>query len=172
MEKLISRVRKRKKRKRGQRGKQKAIKVRAPITETKIKKAIKGSYGNIAVIARILDRPYATVYAYIKRAPALIREAIREEKERMADVAEKTVEDMITQRLDYGVASRTAKWYLERKHSDRGYMPKKENIIEGGNNPIRVQNHHLISVEELKTIDLPTRRKLLKEIEEKDTESE
>ena len=139
--------------------------VRAPLKSRIVIKALYGTYGNISALARILGRHYSTVYGYMKRAPEEVQEALRQEKERMADIAEKTVEDMMSQRLDFGVASRTARWYLERKHADRGYIPKKQTTIEGGKNPIQVQHEHLVAIEKIKTLSIEQRKEMLKEIE-------
>ena len=97
-----------------------------PITPHQLLRAIPHSNGNKSAIARRLGRSYSVVLKAINDAPDFVHEAIREERGRMGDIAEETVSEMIGQRLDFGVAARTSKWYLERKHKDRGYQPKKE----------------------------------------------
>ena len=59
-----------------------------------------------------------------------------------------------------------AKWYLERKHQDRGFKEKKELTLEGGKNPLHVKEEQIVSIETLKTIPLDVRKQLLQAIEE------
>jgi len=134
-------------------------------------KAIKDSTGSIRITAKRLNRPYGSIYTFIKRNPDA-QEALRVERERVADIAEETITEMMVQRLDFGTASRTARWLLERKHVDRGYRPSREVTVQGGKNPLKVQNEELISLDKLKSIPLDVRKQMLAEIEKGEEKEE
>ncbi len=59
-----------------------------------------------------------------------------------------------------GVASTTARWYLDRRHPDRGYGKKEELTLQGGRNPIQIENQTLLPIHELE-LDLATKKKVL-----------
>lgn len=63
-----------------------------------------------------------------------------------------TVHDTMSQRLDLSVASTTARWYLDRKHVDRGFGKKDQMTLEGGQNPLTLQHQTVIPIDKL---DLP-----------------
>ena len=132
-------------------------------------KAIKGSFGNINVIATRMNRPYSTVYVWIKQGPDYIQEMMREERERLVDIAEQTNVEMMLQRIHFPTAIRASHFVLTRhpQAEQRGYKEKSEVTIQGGKNPIQFQNEHILSIEKLKTIPIDVRKKMLYEIEEK-----
>ena len=165
MSALHTRIRKRKSKKKVK------VKRKRKITFNQLLKAIKDSEGSIRIIAERINRSYQTTYGLIKRSEDA-QEAIRIEQERVADIAEETISEMMTQRIDFGTASRTARWLLERKYVERGYRPSKETIIQGGKNPLKIQNEELISVDELKSIPLEVRKRMLEEMKEKKSSEE
>jgi hypothetical protein len=162
MDKLLERVRKRKKIKRRN--------IPMPITPRMLLKAIPGSMGNKSVVARRLDRPYATVLAAFKRSPDYVLEALREEQERVLDVAEETTAEMMMQRFHFPTAMRAAQFVLTNHPgaAERGYKERKELTIEGGDNPLKVLNAQIISVEELRAVPLDVRKKMLEEMKAKE----
>jgi len=141
------------------------VKRRVKTTEKQLLKAIKDTGGSIRIIAQRLDRPYRSVWGLIQNSPDA-REAIRIEQERVADIAEETIAEMMMQRVDFGTASRTARWLLERKHIERGYKPTKELTVQGGDNPLKVQSEKVLSLDELKSIPLEVRKRMLEEMQE------
>jgi hypothetical protein len=50
-----------------------------------------------------------------------IARAYKSEQETTGDLAEMTLREAMSQRLDISTAARTAQWWLERKHADRGF---------------------------------------------------
>jgi hypothetical protein len=90
-----------------------------------------------------------------------IRQALIKERNRVSELAETAVTDLIKQNKDLGEKGKNARWYLDRKVPD--YKPKKELTHEGGVNPIRRE-----STVNLAALNLPldTRRELLKRIQE------
>lgn len=159
---LQARARKRKN------GKRIKVKRKPKVTQRALLKAIKNTGGSIRIIAQRLDRSYRTTWGMIHDSPEA-QEAIRIEQERVADIAEETIAEMMMQRVDFGTASRTARWLLERKHVKRGYKPTKEVTVQGGENPLKVQSEELISMDKLKSIPLEVRKRMLEEMQEGDS---
>lgn len=91
------------------------------------------------------------------------RNLLKAETEKVGDIAEITVCESMQQRVDIGVASTTARWYLDRKHADRGYGKKEQLTLEGGQNPISI-NHTLIPIAAL-NLPLETKKEILKAME-------
>jgi len=136
------------------------------ITPARLKKAIKGSCGIRYRITKRLDCSYATLNKALKMEGddwEECRNLLKAEREKVGDIAEITVCESMQQRVDIGVASTTARWYLDRKHADRGYGKKDQLTLEGGSNPITMQ-HTLIPVEEL-NLSLQCKREILKAME-------
>jgi len=130
------------------------------ITKARAKHAIAESYGVITLIAARLGVTIGAFRNKIKDPKwGDIRELLNDEMEKIKDVAEKTVYDVMTQRLDIGAASVAARWYLEKKAKDRGYSeaPPGVNIL----------NQNLISVAAL-NLPIEVRRALLEAIEEQE----
>ena len=157
---LIARIRKRKTRKRIK------LKYNSPLTPEMVLKAIPDTFGNISVIAARLHRPYSTVCGWMKKAPDYVKEAMREEQERLVDIAEQTNLEMMTQRIHFPTAVRASHFILTRhpEADKRGYKDKTELTVQGGKNPIQLQNKHIVSVAQLKNIPLKDRKRLLEEM--------
>jgi len=95
-----------------------------------------------------------------------VRERLKTEGEIVGDLAEQTIIDSMSQRLDLGIASSNARWYLDRKHPDRGFCKRSEVKIEGGDNPLKVQT--IIPIHEL-NLPLKVKRQVLHAMREYDT---
>lgn len=136
-------------------------KPKARITKKRTLKAIEGSGGIATEIVKRLDCSPFTYYTTMRRPDwEPIRIALQVERDRVGDLAEDCVQFVIKQRGDLKAAANMAKWYLERKHTNRGFGKKSEITLEGGQNPLKV--NHLISVEGL---PLAVRKLLLMSIE-------
>lgn len=136
------------------------------ITPARLKKAIKGSCGIRHRIAERLGCAYATLNKALQMEGddwEECRNLFKAEREKVGDIAEITVCESMQQRVDIGVASTTARWYLDRKHADRGYGKKDQLTLEGGQNPINV-NHTIIPIAAL-NLPLETKREILKAME-------
>ena len=145
--------------------KSKRRKTPVKFTKAQFIKALAGTGGIAKQIAYNLDCARVTVYKWLKDAPDDILEALHDEIDSIGDVAENTVMRMMTQRLDFGVAARTAKWYLERKCTDRGYKERKELILEGGKTPFHVKNESVLPLDSL-NLPIETRKQILAAMEE------
>ena len=136
------------------------------ITPARLKKAIKGSGGIRLQITKRLECGYSTLNKALKMEGddwEECRNLLKAEKEKVGDIAEITVCESMQQKVDIGVASTTARWYLDRKHVDRGYGKKEQVTLEGGQNPISI-NHTLIPIAAL-NLPLETKREILKAME-------
>lgn len=139
---------------------------RLKITPARFKKALEGSRGIKGILTQRLDCTYYALNRALARegdAWDKCRYLYKLEQERVGDIAEITVCESMQQRLDIGVASTTARWYLDRKHVDRGYGKKEQVTLEGGQNPISI-NHTLIPIAAL-NLPLETKREILKAME-------
>jgi hypothetical protein len=136
------------------------------LTLQKIINAIPDSGGIIKRIAERLDCSYTHVCEQIKKHPEAV-DALAVERERVGDIAEETVLDMMRQRIDMGEAARTSRWYLERRHPDRGYVERKHTTIEGGDKPLHVQNETLLPIDSL-DLPLAVKKQILEAMEKKD----
>lgn len=142
------------------------------ITKCSFLKALQSSGGIYKTIAQRLNCSRETVSRWIKnKADEEALDAIKDEQDSVGDIAEETIKCMMKQRLDYGVASRTSRWFLERKHPNRGYKERKALEIEGGQNPLHIKNEVLLPLD---TLDLPldVRKKILEAMERKERENE
>ena len=136
------------------------------ITPVRLLKAIKGSGGIRLRITKRLECGYRTLDKALKMEGddwEECRNLLKAEREKVGDIAEITVCESMQQRVDIGVASTTARWYLDRKHADRGYGKKDQLTLEGGQNPINV-NHTIIPIAAL-NLPLETKREILKAME-------
>jgi len=147
-----------------------AVAPRGPaVTKARILKAIEHSGAIKSKIAQRLNVCLSAVERALKRADwPEVAEAFHEERERVADFAEMTVQEMISQRLDFGEASRTARWYLERRCPERGFVERKNVELNGGPNPLTIRNEATVSISSL-NLDLETRKKLLAAIEQSES---
>ena len=136
------------------------------IIPARLLKAIKGSCGVRSLITKRLGCSYATLNRALQMEGddwEECRNLLKAEREKVGDIAEITVCESMQQRVDIGVASTTARWYLDRKHADRGYGKKDQLTLEGGSNPITMQ-HTLIPIGEL-NLSLQCKREILKAME-------
>lgn len=139
---------------------------RLKITPARFKKALEGSHGLKGLLVQRLE---CTYYA-LNRAMAREGDAWDEcrylyklEQEKVGDLAERTIFEVMRSMKDVPVAAQTARWYLDRKHVDRGYGKKEQVTLEGGQNPISI-NHTLIPIAAL-NLPLETKRDILKAME-------
>ena len=93
MKKLISRARPRRA--------SKQHRIIFKINRKRFLKALESSFGNVSAIAQRLGKSTSSVYAYLREAPEDIKELFQLERERMYDVAEKTVVEMALQRIHF-----------------------------------------------------------------------
>jgi len=124
-------------------------------------KAIPGTGGILTVIANRLGCSYHSLYEVLKKKEGdkwdEVRYLLQMEREKVGDIAESTVIEMMGQRLDLSVASSTSKWFLSSKHADRGYVDRKQVTLNGGQNPLHVRMETTVPIEKL---DLPTEVKI------------
>jgi len=96
-----------------------------------------------------------------------VKEALQEEIDAVADIAEQTIRDAMSQRLDISTASRTAQWLLTRaRHKDRQLGDESRVILEGGDKPIHTVNENTVDIETL-SLPLEMRKAILEAIESK-----
>ncbi len=137
------------------------------ITKVRLLAAIEGSGGNVKVMAKRLKVTRATVYRRLKSMGELypeIGEALEQAEETVNDLAELTVVSIMKQRVDFGEASKNARWWLERKGVKRGFGNKTNLELEGGANPIKFEMHDQVSLESLK-LPLEVKLQILEAIE-------
>ncbi|MHA1344960.1 MAG: hypothetical protein ACTSO3_01035 [Candidatus Heimdallarchaeaceae archaeon] len=170
LSKLAKRARKRKTKQKTT----KVIKRKGKINPERLIKAIEDSYGNIETIAYKMNRSYAVIYKHIKNAPPEIKDIYDRENERILDVAEETVVDMAMQRLHFPTALNASKFILthHKKSESKGYKEKRQLTLEGGENPLKVQNENVVSLDEMKSWPLSLRKKMLAEMEEKEKDED
>lgn len=150
--------------------KKKKRKRNPPVSKRKFRHALKGTSGVLKEIAARLDTNPRQVRRYLLR-PGWedIRREWEEEKDRVLELAEDTVSEMILQRDDPKIAADTAKWFLERKGKHKGFGDKIQ--IEGGDKPIRHEVGVVVLDEKhLAEMSLEERKELLHKIESGDEE--
>lgn len=136
------------------------------LTPVRVKKALEGSHGIKGFIAQRLGCSYYALSKAMARegdAWDECRYLYKLEQEKVGDIAERTVFEVMRSMKDVPVAAQTARWYLDRKHVDRGYGKKEQVTLEGGQNPISI-NHTLIPIAAL-NLPLETKREILKAME-------
>lgn len=136
------------------------------LTPVRVKKALEGSHGIKGLIAQRLGCSYYALSKAMARegdAWDECRYLYKLEQEKVGDIAERTVFEVMRSMKDVPVAAQTARWYLDRKHVDRGYGKKEQVTLEGGQNPISI-NHTLIPIAAL-NLPLETKREILKAME-------
>ncbi len=136
------------------------------LTPVRVKKALEGSHGIKGLIAQRLGCSYYALSKAMARdgdAWDECRYLYKLEQEKVGDIAERTVFEVMRSMKDVPVAAQTARWYLDRKHVDRGYGRKEQVTLEGGQNPISI-NHTLIPIAAL-NLPLETKREILKAME-------
>lgn len=136
------------------------------LTPVRVKKALEGSHGIKGLIAQRLGCSYYALSKAMARegdAWDECRYLYKLEQEKVGDLAERTIFEVMRSMKDVPVAAQTARWYLDRKHVDRGYGKKEQVTLEGGQNPISI-NHTLIPIAAL-NLPLETKRVILKAME-------
>lgn len=136
------------------------------LTPVRVKKALEGSHGIKGLIAQRLGCSYYALSKAMARegdAWDECRYLYKLEQEKVGDLAERTIFEVMRSMKDVPVAAQTARWYLDRKHVDRGYGKKEQVTLEGGQNPISI-NHTLIPIAAL-NLPLETKREILKAME-------
>lgn len=139
---------------------------RLKITPARFKKALEGSHGLKGVLVQRLECTYYALNRALARegdAWDECRYLYKLEQEKVGDLAERTIFEVMRSMKDVPVAAQTARWYLDRKHVDRGYGKKEQVTLEGGQNPISI-NHTLIPIAAL-NLPLETKREILKAME-------
>lgn len=109
---------------------------------SRIARAIPGSDGLLKNIAeRLQVRRSALIKALQKpgRQYERCRKLLKEEREKIGDLAESALHDAMTQRLNLGVAAKTALQYLKMLHKDRGYGETVKLVHEGGDKPLQIE---------------------------------
>lgn len=139
---------------------------RLKITPARFKKALEGSHGLKGLLVQRLECTYYALNRALARegdAWDECRYLYKLEQEKVGDLAERTIFEVMRSMKDVPVAAQTARWYLDRKHVDRGYGKKEQVTLEGGQNPISI-NHTLIPIAAL-NLPLETKREILKAME-------
>lgn len=138
------------------------------ITSENVLALIEGTAGIKKTLAERLGCSYRYILTLLNRpGPEWdeVRLAMKIEYDTLGDIAESTVKDAMRQRLDVGTAANTAKWFLDRKHTGRGYGKKDQLTIEGGENPLNI-NMQMINISDL-VLSLDVKRAILDAIREK-----
>lgn len=94
------------------------------VSKDELLKAIDGSYGIISTIAKRLHINWNTARTYIKQDDDAIQ-AYNNERNTMLDKAE----SCIINALEQNDVS-TAKWFLQTKGKDRGYMGNDDDTLD------------------------------------------
>ena len=152
--------------------KRKSKKKKNKVSIKKLCKAIQGSGGVKKVIAERLDITYNSLMKKlrkVKETHPIVEQMFIEEQERVGDIAEQTVIEMMEQGLHYPTKLKAAQFALSGKHSKRGYTNKKEVTLEGGKNPLHIKNENVLPIDDL-DLPLETRKQILEAIEEKEKE--
>lgn len=139
---------------------------RLKITPARFKNALEGSHGLKGLLVQRLECTYYALNRALARegdAWDECRYLYKLEQEKVGDLAERTIFEVMRSMKDVPVAAQTARWYLDRKHVDRGYGKKEQVTLEGGQNPISI-NHTLIPIAAL-NLPLETKREILKAME-------
>lgn len=141
---------------------------RHKISPAAIKKAIKGSGGNLTEIARRLMVRRAAVHFAIKERFGeewdKVRKVYEHEMESCVDTAQGTVNYLVKQRKDLGEAGKNARWVLEKLRRKNFGTDKTVVQIEGGDKPLQIQGA-LTGDDILKNLSNKTKRAVLKELE-------
>lgn len=138
-----------------------------------IVRAMRGTGGHIRTIAKRIGLTQTALYEALKKAPDWVLEELRIERQIVLDIAEETVLEMTMQRLHFPTAAKMATWVLQH-HPDaekKGYK-NPQLTLEGGKNPLKIQNEELISLDKLKSIPLDIRKQMLEEMEKEEEKKE
>lgn len=123
--------------------KKKSVFKAEPVTPKRMRKAIRGTAGNLSEIARKLRCTRGRVDQILNRSQGpewdRVRKALTDEIESVSDLALETVRKRgMKSRNDDRLAVDTARWWLEKRRAD-SFGNKKHVTLEGGENPVRVE---------------------------------
>ena len=142
------------------------------VTSAMLAKAIKGSRGNLSVIADRLNITRACLERTLTRPELMeLTAEIRHELEGATDQTESLVFDALTEgqvdgeKVDLETRLLTARWALPRLRPSV-WGDQSKTVIEGGDKPVKVLSA-TVSLDAL-NLDLETRRKLLAAIDERE----
>lgn len=131
------------------------------ITYENLKKAIRGSGGIKARVARRLEvTSVAITRALARPGWEELAERFQMESERIVDESEKTIMDLVKQRDDLPTALGAAKLVLQSKGVVRGWRKESLTMVEGA---ISV-GHNVVNVDKL-ALPIEVRRRMLEAIE-------
>lgn len=140
------------------------------VTPHRVMKAIPETGGRLTDIAKRLKcSTYMLRQKLMKEGTEWdhVRELLKEEQERIGDLAEKVIEDVLKQRLDLNVAERAAfKVLATRRYQQRSFDSPQTVTLEGGKNPVQLV-HQMTPVDVTK-LSLEARRELLESLEKKE----
>ncbi len=143
-------------------------KFRMRISPQALKKAIRGSGGNLTEIARrLMVRRNAVHFAIKERYGEewdKVRKVYENECESCLDVAQSTIHSLVKQRKDLGEAGKNARWVLEKLRRKQFGTDKTIVQIEGGNKPLHLQSSPDAN-DLLNNLSNKTKRAVLKELE-------
>lgn len=122
-----------------------------PITKERFLKALEGSHGVKAEIARRLNVIHQSLTNWLHKAgneDMLL--AYQNACESVLDKAEHTVIKFMDDKDNPALALKAATWYLEKKDKaqERGFATKQKLVLEGGDTPIQVETN-LVNVDSL-----------------------
>lgn len=143
------------------------------ISPAKLAVAIEGTNGNKSEIARRLGLSRIGVVQALARKGVewdLVRKIYQCEEDRMADGARTTIEEMIWQREDLAVALRASQWILEK--TEKKFAKSETLKLEGGENPLQIQQQQQVMNVDALTLSLDTRKALLVAMEAKEKNDE
>ena len=138
--------------------------------KTQVLQAIKGSYGVKKTVCERLKCCRLTFDKLLSRVGwEPVAMAWAEEREKLADIAQKGVVEAIKQSLDMGTKARTALKVLE--HMDPRFAPPAQKVeIQGGEVPIKHAHVHVqIPIEALESAP-EVKRAILEQTEPKEEE--
>jgi hypothetical protein len=126
------------------------------ITPKRFRKALPGSMGQWTVIAKRLGlhNPKSLMNKCKRPGWEWALELVMQERDKIVDLAEQTVQELAAQREELGTAFQASKLILQTKGKDRGWG--KEITVSGGT-PFQVEHTSL----DVTTLPLPVRIALL-----------
>lgn len=109
-----------------------------------------------------------TVINLLKRADwEDVRRAWEQEKEKVKDLAHRTIKDAMRQRIDMPLATATAKWYLERMDKEFQTKTQVDGVIRHDHRHVHTQ----IPMDDLLSrMTIEEKRRLMQAIDQRDEE--
>lgn len=137
----------------------------ANFTKERVMNAMTGTMGQWTAIAKNLKcHPNSVANRVKSRGWEDVYDYWMQEKNKIIDSSEKTVRFMVRQRDDFPTALSAAKYVLASKGVRRGWVPKKEITVQGGDKPLQIAEPGVIDVSVL-NLPLKVRKALLEAIE-------